>query len=145
MQYFGEKFDKSKCNKTCDNCIANIQSEFRDISEHVRNIISMLKILEKDSVTINLCIDIYRGMKNQKVLENNYQELVAYGKGSNIKKTDMERIFHFLIVENALKESYVTNASGFTNAYVHVLNIELAWERLFEISKFKGNNVPIFA
>ncbi len=40
--------------------------------------------------------------------------------GSEFKKTDMERIFHFLIVKNILKEIYKNNAGGFNTGYIKV-------------------------
>ena len=80
----------------------------------------MIKTVGRETMTINQAIDVYRGMKNTKVYDNGFNELVSYGKGAQLRKTDAERIFHYMIVENILEEQYVTNRMGFTTAYLKV-------------------------
>ena len=42
-----------------------------------------------------------------------------------MKKGDLERIFHFLIAEDILKEVYLQNSMGFTSGYLAVRDIPL--------------------
>jgi superfamily II DNA helicase RecQ len=78
--------------------------------------------LKDENVTINQAMDIYRGMNNQKIRNACHDKLEMYGKGKELKRNDLERIFHFLMINNVLKETYVTNAMGFVNGYVQVSN-----------------------
>ncbi len=43
--------------------------------------------------------------------------------GSDLKKGELERIFHFLITEDIVKEIYAQNSSGFSSGYVVVSNL----------------------
>ena len=45
LEFFGERFDSSKCNDTCDNCKAGLQADRRDISEDGRTILQLLEDL----------------------------------------------------------------------------------------------------
>lgn len=81
LSYFGEKFDKSNCRKTCDNCQSGLSADYRDISDHVKNIIGLVSDLKHTNVTMVTLMDIYRGMKNAKMTESQYQALPWYGKG----------------------------------------------------------------
>ena len=85
----------------------------------------MVKTVGRETMTIAQAIDVYRGSKTAKVFENNWNDLVSYGKGSALGKTDIERIFHYMIVENILEEDYVSNRMGFTSAYLKVLITDL--------------------
>lgn len=81
LAYFGESFAKENCNQTCDNCKNNLSADFVDISGHVKNLIEIIQELGESNVTINQCIDIYRGSKSGKILDQGHDSLNAYGKG----------------------------------------------------------------
>lgn len=123
LAYFGENFDKNTCKGTCDNCKNDLHAEEQNIIDHVRNIVSLVKSLQKERVTLLQCVDIYRGMKGSKIINAGFDELEMYGKGNGIKRTEVERIFHFMVVENILKEVYESNAMGFTSGYVEVIGV----------------------
>jgi superfamily II DNA helicase RecQ len=76
------------------------------------------------------CVDILRGSKTQKIVLEGYNTLPMHGMMSHMKKSDVERIFHFLTTKNIIKEYYVANAMGFTSAYVQVCHFDVAWPRL---------------
>ena len=90
LSYFGEKFDKSECNRTCDNCKNNLTAEMRDISGIIQDLLLMIQEMGHQQATIAKCIDTYRGLKSAKILESNFNNLDGYGKGILI-------ILHFLI------------------------------------------------
>jgi bloom syndrome protein len=122
LSYFGEDFDKSLCNRTCDNCRNNLDADYRDISTHVKNLIQLVRDTQDVNITLIQCMDIYRGSKASKIIQEGHDHLDSYGLGAELKKTDMERIFHFLISKNILKEHVITNGGGFPTAYLKVRN-----------------------
>ena len=81
LSYFGEKFDKAECKQTCDNCLANLSADFKDISSVVRDLLSIVQQMGDQQATVTRCIDTYRGLKNAKVMEFNFNNFDEYGKG----------------------------------------------------------------
>jgi superfamily II DNA helicase RecQ len=45
LQYFGEEFDPRKCEKTCDNCRSKVNYVSKDVTEDVKDILSLSKSL----------------------------------------------------------------------------------------------------
>ena len=45
LEFFGERFDSSKCNDTCDNCKAGLEADRRDISDDGIIILQLLEDL----------------------------------------------------------------------------------------------------
>ncbi|KNC98153.1 RecQ family ATP-dependent DNA helicase [Spizellomyces punctatus DAOM BR117] len=120
LAYFGERFDKANCHRTCDNCRINVKSITKDVREDVKNIIELVWSIQNEKITINHCMDVYRGMKHAKILERQHDRLPMYGKGSSYKKQEMERLFHMLVIQQILTEHLETNGQGFTLAYARV-------------------------
>lgn len=68
LQYFGEKFPKEKCHKTCDNCLRGEVFEYRDITADAMNALELAASLEHEKgITVALCVGILRGSKIKKV------------------------------------------------------------------------------
>jgi bloom syndrome protein len=63
-----------------------MRAEFKNISRYTKDIISLLQNLSHEKVTINHCIDIYRGANNQKMRQSGYSELELYGRGKSFYK-----------------------------------------------------------
>jgi superfamily II DNA helicase RecQ len=79
------------------------------------------------------CIDILRGSKVQKIVLAGYDTLPMHGCMSHLKKSDVERIFHYLTTQDIVKEYYVSNAMGFSSGYVQVTLTEVAWTRVSQV------------
>ncbi|KAI9000207.1 P-loop containing nucleoside triphosphate hydrolase protein [Gaertneriomyces semiglobifer] len=122
LGYFGESFDSTQCLRTCDNCANNatLKAVTKDVRADVDNIIALVAAVQHDRVTINHCMDVYRGMKHQKILQHGHERLPMYGSGSTYKKGEVERLFHFLVIKEALAERLETNGQGFTLAYAKI-------------------------
>jgi superfamily II DNA helicase RecQ len=118
LAYFGENFDKEKCHGTCDNCEQSSIYRLVDTANHVKNLIHLVKAYKEQTLTINHCIDIYKGAKKAKIREGNDDNLEWYGLGSEFSKHDLERILHEMFFKNIVKEIYVTNKIGFSNGYM---------------------------
>lgn len=68
LQYFGEKFPREECHKTCDNCMAPKTSEPRDVGELASEAVNLVRAIQMDKgITMLYAIDVFRGSKTQKV------------------------------------------------------------------------------
>lgn len=92
LNYFGETGSK-KCGN-CDNCLE--PSELWDATVEAQKLLSAVyrtgQIFGAGHV-----IDVLRGSQNEKVLQRKHNELSVYGIGSEISKTDWNRIIRQLL------------------------------------------------
>ena len=123
LDFFGERFDSSKCNKTCDNCMAGRQPDKRD---HTATALSIIKLLtstlnqrRNNGVTLTQLSELFRGSKSKQTTRFlDTDRLDNYGAGSQIKKGDLDRIVHAMVFEGILTETSVQNKGGFSSDYV---------------------------
>lgn len=119
LAYFGERFDSSKCNGTCDICAKGAAAGKKvDVTEDARTIIRLVESVEHDNITLNQCVDIFKGANNAKIREFGYSDNPWYGAGKNYAKGDAERLFRTMCLKKILKEYCKENGGGFINAYV---------------------------
>ncbi|GAA5881646.1 hypothetical protein JCM3774_005707 [Rhodotorula dairenensis] len=119
LQYFGEKFPREQCHKTCDNCMAPKTSEPRDVAELASEVAKLVRALQAEKgITMLYAIDVFRGSKNQKIVQAGHDKLPGAGKGAGIDRNDCERLFQLLAAEQILGERLERNGAGWTNAYV---------------------------
>jgi superfamily II DNA helicase RecQ len=124
LEFFGERFDRSKCKETCDNCRAGKVPDRRDMTAEALAIIGLFNNVSNQSrraggVTMLQLSELYRGSKSQSILRNfKTAGLIGYGAGARYKKFDVERIMHSMIFERLLTESSVENNGGFLSDYV---------------------------
>lgn len=122
MGYFGESFLPAACKKMCDNCVRNSDTPcvFKNMSEDAIRVIQLVEALDSDIVTLAQLADIYRGMKNKRILEHNHHHLPGHGKGKDLNKQDADRLLRALVNEGALKEKFTMSRSGYPASEVHV-------------------------
>lgn len=122
MGYFGEKFEAAACRRMCDNCIRNQNNPcvFKNMSEEGISVLQLVDALGVEYVTLAQLTDIYRGMKNKRILDRRHNQLQGYGEGKDISKSDIDRLLRALINEGALKEVVKMTRSGFPSSEVHV-------------------------
>lgn len=120
LQYFNEPFTRKQCNKSCDNCRRGNVSTLvkKDITPMAKDIIKLVSYVQKDSVTVNYCIDVYRGSKSKRIKNFGHDKSPGFGSGLHLEKTDVERMFHHLLAEKVLQEYTVYNKAGFATSYV---------------------------
>eukprot|EP00979_Chaetoceros_neogracilis_P016856 scaffold10038_cov267-Chaetoceros_neogracile.AAC.4 len=123
LEHFGERFDRAKCNDTCDNCKAGLEPEHRNLSKEARDILQLLDevSLMKSGRGVSLLqlSELYRGSKaksSTKFLD--ISKLSAYGSGKKYKKADLDRVMHALVFEGLLQEISQENGSGFNSDYL---------------------------
>ncbi|KAI9356676.1 P-loop containing nucleoside triphosphate hydrolase protein [Pilaira anomala] len=122
MGYFGERFDPAACNKMCDNCIRNqyTPSVFKDLTQDAITVLKIVEQLGNDFVTLTQLADIYRGARNKRIMEHGHNQLVGYGQGKNMNKTDVDRLLRALVNEHALRVVVkISRASSFPTSEVH--------------------------
>lgn len=119
LHYFNESFNPEECKKKCDNCANSSGCSFieKDVTEEAKNIIRLVSEIEKDKVTVLHCQDVFKGSNNNKILKMGHNTSKYHGKGRALEKTDIERIFFYLLSERCLKEYQVMRA-GFASNYV---------------------------
>lgn len=122
MGYFGERFEAALCQKMCDNCLRNqhTQSIMRDMSKDAIVLVKSLREMEPNRVTMVQLVDIYRGSRNKRIMENGYDELQVYGYGKSKTKIDADRLLRSMVAEDVIREKSECNARGFPISYIYV-------------------------
>lgn len=123
LEFFGERFDRSKCNKTCDNCKAGLEPERRDLTSEAHAILQLLNELlvmkNGRGVSMSQVAELYRGSKAKSLTKFlQVEKLSGYGAGGHYKKADIDRIMHALVFEGVLQEISQENGSGFQSDYL---------------------------
>ena len=85
-QYIAKYFDDTidECKKVCDNCLG-VKMESIEITTEVLKILSAIYRVNQ-SFGIHYIVDILRGSKDKRVLENSHDKLSVYGIGENYTK-----------------------------------------------------------
>jgi len=97
--YFEEEI--SECEKYCDNCTKEKKEEI-DITKEAQMLLSAI-YRTGQSFGANHIVDILRGSKNKKVLDNSHDRLSVYGIGSDISKDSWELVIDKLFESKAIK------------------------------------------
>lgn len=129
LEFFGEKFDRSKCRKTCDNCRAAREIDKRNMTHVAQAILQLLASIQLQrgqngfGVTLLQLTELYRGSKAKAATKFlNVKRLQGYGdaaKHNLKKKADIDRVAHAMIFERILREESEQNKQGFSTDYVH--------------------------
>lgn len=123
LAYFNEKFPREKCNSTCDNCTSTSTFQSVDFTEFAAAAVKLVAQMCVERVTLLQCVDVFRGAKTKKITENSWNELDSHGVGEDLERGDIERLFSYLLREDALSEYNVQNKRGFTTSYLKVCSI----------------------
>lgn len=65
-------------------------------------------------------VQLFRGANPKMMAEIDVSRLEQHGLGKAYDIGDAERLFELLLIEQAIEEQYIGNASGFTTAYIQV-------------------------
>jgi ATP-dependent DNA helicase RecQ len=99
LEYFGENEVQDNCNN-CSVCCD--ERELKDITIESQKILSCVyRARERYGKT--MIIDILKGSKNKKLLENRLNELSTYGIMANFDKKLLNLIMNKLIADNYIK------------------------------------------
>jgi len=119
LAYFGEKFLTEDCEYTCDNCSSDAVFREEDFTAYARTALKMVSRLKNDKVTMLYCVDVLRGAATKKIKDNNHHEIEGFGAAKTIGRSEVERLFQYLLMENALAEYNIVKG-GFATQYLQV-------------------------
>lgn len=94
MRYFGEEYPKEECG-ICDNCLS-VDADVEDLTVQAQKFLSCM-IRSEEKFGANHIVDILRGSKAQKVLENEHEKLSTYGIGNEWSKDQWIQLSRLLI------------------------------------------------
>jgi superfamily II DNA helicase RecQ len=125
LRYFGESFERSSCNGSCDNCI--FRSDHPDAflsvdnSIHARNIVNLIMNCNSDNlpqITMIKLAKIYSGTKDKELLK--YSSILSAivasvkdkgnGQFQLPDRDSCEKIIQYMIIEGLLAEEHVINS-----------------------------------
>ena len=120
LGYFSEKFSQRNCNKTCDNCESTSSFEVQDMTQYAISAIRLAREMEGSRITMVQLVTLFQGRKVKKFSQGH--NLEGFGAGADLKQRDVERLFRYLLVEEALKEENVVfnKERGFAQQYIEV-------------------------
>jgi len=125
LQFFGEVFDKSKCNNTCDNCRAGRIPDKRNLTDDARKILQLLEdfSLQRNGrgITLVQLTELYRGTKSKQYTKFvNTDALKGYGAGKKYTKIELDLIVHAMVFDGIIEELSEGMDNGFSADYVHL-------------------------
>ena len=118
LKYFSEPFKRDDCHQTCDNCQSGHTFEEKDLTAYAQAVVRLVSQVEDNNVTLHQAVDTFRGAKSIK--RPHLINLDERGFGKDLERGDVERVFHRLLEEKALKEKSIVNKAGFVTNYLHV-------------------------
>ncbi|CAM9733396.1 unnamed protein product, partial [Phaeothamnion confervicola] len=123
LEYFGESFDRAKCNKTCDNCCAmtDFDAEEKDCADAAR---AMLRLAESLTglgarFTLNQLALLWRGQSVKPLARFDSHQLTGAGAGRAFSRAEADRVCQQACQKRFLEEFSVENgANQFLTTYV---------------------------
>lgn len=125
LDYFGEHFTREQClnNKTsaCDNCLRqNLYKEI-DVTDISKQIVGAVQDLcmGRNRATVLQMVDVIKGAETKKIVESGHNNTTFHGLLKTWDRSDIQRIFHKLIIENYLREEIMINRD-IPQAYIKI-------------------------
>ncbi|XP_004485478.1 ATP-dependent DNA helicase Q-like 4A [Cicer arietinum] len=103
LVHFGEKFDSSTCQKTCDNCVKVTSFIEKDVTEIAKQLVELVKQTGQ-KVSASHLLEVYRGSLSQMVKKHRHETVRLHGAGKHLAKGEASRVLHHLVVEDFLAE-----------------------------------------
>ena len=101
MEYFGETYTEEKCNM-CDNDLSEGKG-VEDFTVQTQKFMSCMLRVDEEYGTGHI-IDILRGSKNQKVLENEHEKLPTYAIGLEWSRDQWMQLSRLLLRQHYIKK-----------------------------------------
>ena len=101
LNYFGETYPKEECGM-CDNCLS-VDADVEDLTIQAQKFMSCM-IKAGEQFGAGHIVDILRGSKNQKVLENNHDQLSTYSIGNEWSKDQWVQLSRLLLRQNYISK-----------------------------------------
>ena len=99
LAHFGERYEKQNCGM-CDNC-RQVETERVDLTEPAQKFLSCI-LRTKELFGETHIIDILRGSKVKKILDNRHDQLSTYSIGTEYSKTQWRYLSHQFLQQKLL-------------------------------------------
>ncbi|EGW32692.1 uncharacterized protein SPAPADRAFT_49652 [Spathaspora passalidarum NRRL Y-27907] len=121
LHYFNETFDPKLCHQQCDNCrnSGSTTSFEKDFTTNAADIIRLVQSFQGFDVTRLHCEDVYKGSRSMKITSVGHDQNPYHGKGESLDKTEIDRLFFYLLSEKCLDE-YLRSPGGFPVSYIQL-------------------------
>jgi len=117
LKYFGEKFNRMKCEKMCDNCLNERKVEERDFFPEFRKIEGFLKGLNDKKITYTQMVKMLAG-KNSKKGQIFNENSGPFGILKHLSLETIETLIKNLLFREVLYEK-TFEMFGHSISYVH--------------------------
>lgn len=112
LNYFGEHFTRQQClqnEKTaCDNCKRTEKYKVLNVTEISKKIVNGVRELCSNSRnTVLQLVDVFKGAQTKKVTDSGHEKTSFHGLLKTWEKSDIQRLFHKLILEHFLAEEII--------------------------------------
>jgi bloom syndrome protein len=113
LDYFGEHFTREQCLKNrgtaCDNCSRVNQFKEVDCTDTAKMIVNAVQDLCSGSrrFTVLHMVDVFKGAETKKIVDFDHNNSKFHGHLKAWDRSDIQRIFHKLTIENYLKEEII--------------------------------------
>lgn len=122
LNYFGENYSSSNC-EMCDNCLKETKG-LVDVTIEAQKFLSCVKRTGEIFGT-NHIIDVLRGSKAQKVVNNNHHNLTTYNIGKDLSKDQWQNLSRQFIQNNLLTKDLEFGSLKITDEGKKLLRGEL--------------------
>uniref|UniRef100_A0A1D1XKM2 DNA 3'-5' helicase n=1 Tax=Anthurium amnicola TaxID=1678845 RepID=A0A1D1XKM2_9ARAE len=103
LVHFGEKFDRTNCQRTCDNCSKTLSWMEKDITDIAKQLVELVKLTGQRYSSSHI-LEVYRGSLSQNVKKHRHENLHLHGAGKHLAKDEASRILRHLVIEDFLIE-----------------------------------------
>lgn len=112
LHYFGERFSKDDCGKTCDNCKIGGVYETQDRTDYAKAVLQA--VMHYKRLTMVQCTDYLRGTKKQ---DKDEEPQPFHGMAKQLSKHEVNSIITSLFSEHALGEENKIGGAGIAIQY----------------------------
>ena len=125
LDYFGEEYETQNCGM-CDNCY-NSEMEQVDLTEPAQKFLSGVYRTNEIFGEVYI-VDVLRGSKRKKILDNDHDKIKTYGKGKEYSKEQWRYLAHQFFKHELLDRDSRYGSLRLTKKGWHVLkNKEKFW------------------
>ncbi|KAI3866744.1 hypothetical protein MKX03_015986 [Papaver bracteatum] len=117
--HFGEKFDPTACNKTCDNCSKTLTHIEKDVTGVAKQLVELVKSTGQKNSSSHI-LEFFRGSMSQIVKKHRYDLVKHHGAGKHLEKGEASRILHHLVTEEFLVEKVKKSDYGSVSSVLKV-------------------------
>ncbi|KAK7246876.1 hypothetical protein RIF29_41746 [Crotalaria pallida] len=119
LVHFGEKFDSSTCQKTCDNCLKNTSFIEKDVTEIAKQLVELVKLTGQKFSSSHI-LEVFRGSLSQMVKKHRHETIRLHSAGKHLAKGEASRVLHHLVFEDFLTEEVKKSDYGSTSSILKV-------------------------